>query len=80
MNIIDIRNNNRYREGHIPNSINIYSYDLLLDPNRYLKKDEKYLLYCQSGVTSKVVVNKLNKMGYNVFNLDGGYNNYLLRK
>lgn len=79
MKIIDIRNSIKYNEGHIPNSVNIYSYDLLFDPKKYLKTNEKYLIYCQSGITSKVVVNKLNKMGYNVINLDGGYNNYLLR-
>lgn len=80
MNIIDIRNINKFNIGHIPGAVQIDSFNLLFNPDKYLNKNEKYYIYCQSGITSKNVVNKLNKIGYNVINIDGGYNNYLLRK
>lgn len=79
-NIIDIRSRNEYSINHIPGSINIESLELLSNPTKYLNKNDTYYLYCTSGYTSKMVVNKLNNMGYNTVNIDGGFNNYLLRK
>lgn len=80
MNIIDIRSINKYNSNHIPGAIHIDSTELLYNPSKYLDKNREYYIYCQSGVTSKMVVNKLNNMGYNTINIDGGFNNYLLRK
>ena len=74
MNIIDIRDRDSYLHGHVPNSINIYYLDLINNPSKYLNKSDKYYLYCKSGITSKNIVNKLNKMGYHTVNIDGGYN------
>ena len=79
-NIIDIRSRNEYSINHIPGSINIESLELLSNPSKYLNKNDTYYLYCTSGYTSMMVVNKLNNMGYNTVNIDGGFNNYLLRK
>ena len=51
-NLIDIREKYEYRIGHIPNSINI-SKDLLeLNPEKYINKNEKYILYCNKGIIS----------------------------
>ena len=79
-NIIDIRSKNKYYMGHIPSATNIEYLELLSNPSKYLNKNEIYYLYCDSGYTSSMVVNKLNNIGYNTVNIDGGYNNYLLRK
>ena len=76
-NIIDIRSKNKYSMGHIPSAINIEYLELLSNPSKYLNKNEIYYLYCDSGYTSSMVVNKLNNIGYNTVNIDGGYNNYL---
>lgn len=78
--IIDIRSKYKYDLGHIKDSINIDEYNLLFNYNKYLNKNEKYIIYCDNGNRSKIVVNKLKRLGYNVENLDGGYNNYLLQK
>ncbi len=78
--IIDIRTPYEYQAGHIPNSINIEKELLLSNPNYYLNKEEKYYLYCKSGIRSEKVVKYLNSIGYNTINIPGGYNNYLLRK
>ena len=79
-NIIDIRSRAKYNLNHIPGSINIESFALLNNPSKYLNKSDIYYLYCSSGITSKMVVNKLNSLGYNTVNIEGGFNNYLLRK
>lgn len=78
--IIDIRTPSEYKSGHIPNAINIEKELLLLNPHKYLNKEEKYYLYCTSGIRSEKVVKYLNKIGYNTINIPGGYHNYLLRK
>ncbi len=80
LNLIDIRSQSQYIEGHIPNSTNIPGHLLLMNPTSYLKKDKTYYIYCQTGRTSTDVVNILNKKGYNTINLEGGYNKYLLTK
>ena len=78
--IIDIRSRDKYSINHIPGAINIEYLELLNNPNRYLNKNDTYYLYCTSGYTSSIVVDKLNIMGFNTVNIDGGFNNYLLRK
>lgn len=80
LNIIDIRDRYRYLEGHIPNSKSIPYNELNRNPEKYLKKDNIYYLYCDSGFRSKYLVQRLNTLGYHTVNIIGGYNNYLLRK
>lgn len=79
-NIIDIRSRDKYNINHIPGAVNIEYLELLSNPSKYLNKNSIYYLYCASGYTSKMLVNKLNTLGYNTVNIDGGFNNYLLRK
>lgn len=79
-NIIDIRSRYEYSINHIPGAINIDYLELLSNPSKYLNMNDTYYLYCTSGYTSSMVVNKLNRLGYKTVNIDGGFNNYLLRK
>ena len=79
-NIIYIRSRDKYNINHIPGAINIDYLELLSNPNKYLSFNDTYYLYCDFGHTSSMVVSKLNKLGYNTVNIDGGFNNYLLRK
>lgn len=80
INVIDIRNKEKYNDNHIPNSINIPYEELLLQPSKYLKKEETYYIYCMQGKTSFSVCNILNKVGYNLININGGYESYILNK
>ena len=79
-NIIDIRTNYDYKLGHIDNAKNIPYYSLLSNYKIYLKKEEKYYLYCNYGHQSKEVSNRLNMLGYNTYYVKEGYlyfkNNY----
>lgn len=78
--IIDIRSNNKYRDGNIFNSINIPCDQLLINYSKYLKKDNKYYIYCQKGFRSKQLCRFLFNKGYNVINVIGGYETWILKK
>lgn len=80
INIIDIRCHYEYLLGKIPTAINIDKILLLQSPSTYLDKQKTYYIYCQSGTSSNNLVQKLNSIGYKTVNINGGYNNYLLRK
>ena len=80
LNIIDIRSHSEYLYGKIPTAINVDKIILLMKAEEYLSKEKTYYIYCQSGHSSNNVANKLNNLGYKTVNIEGGYNNYLLRK
>lgn len=77
-NIIDIRNSFNYNNNHIPNSKNIPYEKLLVNPNEYLDRYKTYYIYCQRGISSKNICQILNKQGYRVINIEGGYENWIL--
>lgn len=74
--LIDIRDRHEYKMGHLNNAINIPKDLLELSPERYLGKNKLYILYCEKGIYSKELSNKLNRMGYYTKSLDGGYERY----
>lgn len=77
LNIFDIRDPYSFSKNHIPQSKNVSAILLLNYPTSYLEKDKIYYIYCSFGNTSQNIANKLNKLGYTVINLSGGYMNYL---
>lgn len=74
--IIDIRPNYLYNLSSIPCSKNIPKNYLLMNPEKYLDKNKKYYIYCTFGIESASICNKLNKEGYNLVNILGGFNSY----
>ncbi len=42
-------------------------YQILASPNKYLLKDEEYLIVCERGIQSKKVSEILNNMGYHTY-------------
>ena len=78
-NIIDIRSTEKYNDNHVLGAINI-NYNLLVsNPGKYLDKNDIYYIYCQRGITSKKVCGLLRSLGYNVYNVVGGYEAYILK-
>ncbi len=75
--IIDIRDNYSYNLGHIKGAINIPFYNLLANHSHYLNKTSHYYLYCDEGIQSKNISDRLNLFGYHTSNIDGGYYEYL---
>ena len=71
--VIDIRSPEEYAKGHLSGAVNIPFFSLYFHPEKYLEKDKQYILYCQSGSNSFLLVSYLNRKGYHCVNLDGGY-------
>ena len=71
--IIDIRSKYLYNLNHIPNAQNIPYYSILSNHSIYLDKSNTYYLYCDSGIQSKEVSDRLNLLGYKTFSIKGGY-------
>ncbi len=63
-----IKKNNYFNEGvFIDLDVNYIPYDnLLYNHNKYLKKNQKYFIYCQKGTKSKKVAAILEAYGYDV--------------
>lgn len=78
--IIDIRSNQSYNNNHIPGAINIPYEKLILSPDTYLTFSGTYYLYCQKGVSSKKIVSLLNRMGYHTVHVEGGYEEWVMKK
>lgn len=76
--IIDIRDNYQYNLGKIPSAINVPMNFLLMNPENYLNKNNKYYIYCEYGTRSERACMLLTSKGYDVINVQGGYNAYKL--
>ena len=75
---LDVRTASEYNDGHVEGALNI---DVLQDSFEekaaaLLPKDRTIALYCRSGRRSKRAASILTKMGYNVVELDSGFNGW----
>ena len=75
--ILDVRESYEYDNGNIPGSINIPLDDLLDDYDKHLKMNQKYYIYCETNLRSSRVCEQLTDLGYNVYQIDGGYKKWL---
>ena len=75
--IIDVRNRREFKEKHINGAINIPFPEVKKNIEKYIKnKNNKILIYCQSGIRSKKAVGIVEELGYKeVYNLKGGLEN-----
>jgi rhodanese-related sulfurtransferase len=76
INLIDIREPYEYAHASIRTSKNIPMGELLNSPEKYLDKNKKYHIICQSGARSSRTVSALSGAGYNVVNVKGGMGSY----
>lgn len=74
-NIIDIRSKSKYLKSHIYNAVNIDENLLINLPHLYLDKNKTYYIYCSNGIHSKRCSMLLNSQGYNVINVEDGFEN-----
>lgn len=77
--IIDIRSIEKFNNSHINGSINIPNEELINNCKKYLDRNKKYYIYCQYGKTSIKTCIFLDKQGYNVTNILGGYEAWILK-
>ena len=75
---LDVRTANEYAQGHIPGAllIDVTQTDFIHKAEQLLPKDKTIALYCRSGRRSKTAAMLLAKNGYQVVELNTGFNSW----
>ena len=76
--LIDVRTPAEFKEGHLPNAVNIdwlsTEFNKAFDS---ISKRKKIYMYCRSGKRSEKAASRLDSLGFKrVVNLTGGYKAY----
>ncbi|MBZ0155310.1 MAG: rhodanese-like domain-containing protein [Alphaproteobacteria bacterium] len=73
--VLDVRPNpEEYKAGHIPGSVHIPFYAVLLPENmKKLPKDKKIILVCGTGQLENMPVVPLRMLGYDAYTMTFGY-------
>lgn len=74
--LIDVREPDEYKAGHIKGADNIDFYDDFetLFESKYKDKNKGYILYCRSGKRSEYSAEILDELGYTkIINVKGGF-------
>ena len=75
--VVDVRNDNEWKEGHIAEAIHIPLGQLAQRVNE-LPASDNIVVHCQGGSRSSIAASLLQKLGRkNVANLTGGYRRWL---
>lgn len=77
--LVDVRTPEEFAQGNIPGSINIdvNSGHFGADVDSLLDEENKVAIYCRSGRRSKKAAEILSMMGFDVVELDKGYNGWV---
>ena len=75
---LDVRTASEYAQGHIPNAllIDVTQADFMQKAELLLPKDKTIALYCRSGRRSKNAAMQLAQQGYQVIELNTGFNSW----
>ena len=75
---LDVRTASEYSQGHIPGAllIDVTQADFMQKAEQLLPKDKTIALYCRSGRRSKTAAQLLAKQGYQVIELNTGFNSW----
>ena len=75
---LDVRTQGEYAQGHIPNAllIDVTQADFIQKAKQLLPKDKTIALYCRSGRRSKTAAQLLAQQGYQVIELNTGFNSW----
>jgi len=76
INLIDIREPNEYKRGHLPTAKNIPMDKILSESEKYLDKSKEYHIICHSGARSSRTCGILKKKGFDIINVSGGTGGY----
>ena len=75
--LIDIRDSSAFEYGHIDGAVNIAQEDISAAE---LPEDRKLIICCRSGIISRDIADELCDKGFDVYNLEGGYVEWLRLK
>lgn len=75
---LDVRTASEYAQGHIPNAllIDVTQADFMQKAKQLLPMDKTIALYCHSGRRSKTAAAQLAQHGYQVIELNTGFNSW----
>ena len=75
---LDVRTANEYAQAHIPGAllIDVTQADFMQKAEQLLHKDKTIALYCRSGRRSKNAAMQLAQQGYQVIELNTGFNSW----
>ncbi len=76
INLIDIREPDEYKAGHVPTAKNIPMNTILSKTDKYIDKSKEYHIICHSGLRSSKTCSVLKGNGFNVINVSGGTGRY----
>lgn len=76
--LLDVRTPEEYANGHIKGSynVNMQDKDFVEKVNKLLNKENIVAIYCRSGRRSKIAAKLLASEGYQVVELNGGFNEW----
>ncbi len=77
--VLDIRDDYAFSYGHINDAVNIPQDKLDIEKLDY-PKDKKIIVCCKSGIISRDVAENMRNIGYDAYNLTGGYAEWLGNK
>ena len=73
--IVDVRNRDEFKQGHIPMAVNVPLEDIKAG-RMSLPKGKVILVYCETGARSTMASKELAEKGYMVINTIGGILEY----
>ena len=76
--LVDVRTPREYKEGHLPNALNIDFLDTNFEANiQQLDKTRPVIIYCQRGGRSAKCASRLIANGFvKVYDLDNGFSKW----
>ena len=75
--LIDIRDSSAFEYGHIDGAVNVAQEDISAAE---LPDDRKLIICCRSGIISRDIADELCDKGFDAYNLEGGYVEWLRLK
>ena len=74
--LFDIRDEEAFSQGHIPNAINLNNNNIDEVINNS-DREHNILIYCYKGISSQSVAQHFCDLGYkNIFSLEGGFTGF----
>ena len=74
--LLDIRDEESFSQGHIPNAINLSNNNI----DEFINNSDhehNILIYCYKGISSQSVAQHFCDLGYkNIFSLEGGFTEF----
>lgn len=80
--ILDVRPAADFEKTHIPGAFNIdvTEEDFIPQVEKNIPKDKTVAVYCNTGKRSALATQQLEKLGYNVINLENGITSWIAAK